>query len=59
MIRREVSQSTEFTYHLETDGDNGIGWSDGKYLNIIKLTYELEKDEEDAMERSDDRYSNN
>ena len=48
MIRWEIlNQLTKFTYHLETNEEDGTGWSDRDFKNT-KFTCILETDEEDG-----------
>ena len=50
MIRRDVfKQLTRFTYELETDDEEGIGWIRWEeFKQSTKFTYDLETDEEET-----------
>ena len=44
MIRWEViKQLTKFTYSLETDEEDRMGWSDEDFIQMTKFTYTLER----------------
>ena len=60
MIRWDAfKQLTKFTYILETDEEDGMGWSMRIFKQLTKFTYILDTDEEDGMGWSDERPSNN